>query len=89
VALDTINAPWWCRVEHWLTPNSGHSELGTLCWLASTSFPLSICLGAPEWATKVQLPLASLYAWHECVQFTFIVGNWQEHHITVSGKKAA
>ena len=63
---DTSKLPWWAIVENWLTPSSSYNKLGTICWLANTAYPISHCLELHEYIVNGLLPLAVLYAWHEC-----------------------
>ena len=64
-------------MEHWLTPNSTYNHLGVVCWLVNTAFPIAVCLDAPALVSMPMLPLALLYAWHECCQLAFVLVNWQ------------
>eukprot|EP00300_Choanocystis_sp_HF-7_P008312 c15845_g1_i1.p1 GENE.c15845_g1_i1~~c15845_g1_i1.p1 ORF type:complete len:479 (+),score=97.13 c15845_g1_i1:118-1437(+) len=76
---DTASLPWFMLVEHILVPSGSYNFLGTACWLANTACPLAFCLALSGWITYVfLLPLALLYAWHECCQLVFILANWQE-----------
>ena len=75
---DTSTLPWYLRVEHFLTPNGSYNYWGTAAWLVNTAFPLSYCVGAPAMVSWAMIPLAMLYAWHECAQLVFILENWQE-----------
>ena len=73
---DTLNLPWYACVEHLLKPNHTYNVLGWVCWLANTGLPLGVCLRFKY--VYVLAPFAFLYAWHECIQLTFVIVNWRE-----------
>ncbi len=77
---DTSLLPWYAQVEHWLTSNQTFNTLGWLCWLAKTAYPIAVCMHLNEaFTNSFFLPMTLLYAWHECVQFVFVVVNWREY----------
>lgn len=65
-------------VERWLTPGGSYTQLGTLCWLANTLYPISVVLDWNLYIVYAFACLAYLYAWHEVCQFVFIVVSWTE-----------
>ncbi|EFC36787.1 predicted protein [Naegleria gruberi] len=80
---NTENLPWYAIVEHWLTPNHSYNNLGIICWLVNTLYPITVFLQLPSIVSNSLIPFAILYAWHECTQCVFIVVNWKETAVTL------
>lgn len=83
--VPTEQAPWFARYDI-CTPFTNANPFCTICWLANTVFPLAVMLGWPVYFYVPILPFALAYAWHEVLQLSFILSNWQERQAMLVSK---